>query len=283
MDFSLDPNDSRPPYLQIYGTLRAAILTKKFEPGGQLPSAAALAKEYGVARQTAQNALAMLREEGLVVSRVGSGVYVRERSDNQPVGLQAHIERAFREPEVSIDFAGYSGETLREVLAEPIERIRNGRLAPKSLNVRALVPDSAQPMGIPSKSPDRTDDPVFRQRLDTIMRRSLPPLQDAIHELADLGLVANATAEVRVHGVVPLFKMYILNKREVVFGFYPIRDHVVMINDEPHPIFDLMGVEAELHHFQIGDDPASQGARYVAEASTWFESYWSLVSQEYKP
>ena len=49
---SLDPNDERPPYLQVSSVLRAEILTKKFEPGTQLPSGPELSKRFGVARGT---------------------------------------------------------------------------------------------------------------------------------------------------------------------------------------------------------------------------------------
>ena len=34
----LDPDDSRAPYLQVAGLLRAAILTGRYAPGDRLPS-----------------------------------------------------------------------------------------------------------------------------------------------------------------------------------------------------------------------------------------------------
>ncbi len=65
---ALDPDDPRPPYVQVANALRAAILTKKFAAGDKLPSRAELAKAYNVAPMTVQNALRELREEGLIVS-----------------------------------------------------------------------------------------------------------------------------------------------------------------------------------------------------------------------
>ena len=41
-------------------------------------------------------------------------------------------------------------------------------------------------------------------------------------ELGDLGLVKSTTAQVRIHGAVPMFKLYIINQAEAFFGFYPI-------------------------------------------------------------
>ncbi|MEV4898738.1 winged helix-turn-helix domain-containing protein [Nonomuraea sp. NPDC055795] len=84
-------------------------MTRKFAPGEKLPSGPELAKTFGVARQTIQQAVRELRDEGLIVSRQGSGVFVREKTA-RPVGLRPHIEEAFKRAHVSIDFAGFSGE-----------------------------------------------------------------------------------------------------------------------------------------------------------------------------
>src|SRR4249920_264139 len=75
---ALDPDDPRPPYQQVANALRAAILTRKLAPGEKLPSGNELARRYGVARMTVQQAIRLLRDEGLIVSRQGSGVFVRE-------------------------------------------------------------------------------------------------------------------------------------------------------------------------------------------------------------
>jgi DNA-binding GntR family transcriptional regulator len=61
--------------------LSSAILTNKFRADDKLPSRNELAKTYDVAPMTVQNALRELREEGLIVSRQGSGVFVRERTE----------------------------------------------------------------------------------------------------------------------------------------------------------------------------------------------------------
>ena len=126
---TLDLDDPRPPYLQVAAALRAAILTRKVAPGDRLPSQAELAQRYGVARMTIQQALRILKDEGLVSSRQGSGMFVRERTA-RPVGLRPHIEHAFGQEHVRIDFSGYTAETLHGMLAEPLDKVREGRLSP---------------------------------------------------------------------------------------------------------------------------------------------------------
>lgn len=277
---SLDPDDPRPPYVQVANALRAAILTKKFQPGDKLPSRNELAKTYGVAAMTVQNALRELREEGLIVSRQGSGVFVRERTE-RPIGLRPHIERAFEAQHVSIDFAGFSGETLHGIVQEPLDKIRIGRLRPESIHVRILVPDTTQPMAIPCQVDDLADSPEFRARATEIMRRNTLAIVDNVTELQDMGLIKEATAEVRVHRAAPLFKLYLVNNEEAFFGFYPVREHIILLGGEPRAIYDLMGKDAILFHHSISDDDTSTGSQYVDQARTWFESMWNTVSTEF--
>ncbi|MFC5666177.1 GntR family transcriptional regulator [Kitasatospora misakiensis] len=131
---ALDPDDSRPPYQQVGSSLRASILTKKpgFETGDKLPPGPELAKYFGVARGTVDKALDLLRTEGLIVTRQGSGSFVRERT-SRPVGLRPHLEAAFEQQQVTLDFAGFSSETLHNALQEPLDKVRCGRLAPESI------------------------------------------------------------------------------------------------------------------------------------------------------
>jgi hypothetical protein len=144
-------------------------------------------------------------DEGLIVSRQGSGVFVRERA-TRAVALRLHVERAFAQPKVSIDFAGFSGETLHGVIQEPLDKIRVGQLVPESIDVRILIPDTGQPWAIPCRVGDLADEPAFRQRAEQISRRHTDAITESISELADLGLVKAATAQVRVHPAVPMFK-----------------------------------------------------------------------------
>ncbi len=275
----LDPDDPRPPYQQVANALRAAILTRKFAPGERLPSGNDLAKSYGVARMTVQQALRLLRDDGLIVSRQGSGVFVRERTE-RPVGLRPHVERAFEQPNVSIDFAGFSGETLHGVLQEPLDKIRIGRLAPESVTIRALVPDASKPMTLPCRVEDLGDDPDFRARSRQIMLRHLQAVVASVEELAELELVRQASAQIRVHDNTPLFKLYILNNQEAFFGFYPVREHTVSIDNEPHTVYDLMGKDAVLFHHAADADETSTGSQYVAQAREWFDSIWRAVARD---
>jgi hypothetical protein len=127
---------------------------------------------------------------------------------------------------------------------------------------------------------DLADDPAFRERADGIMRRHMTAVVDSVNELAELGLVADAAAHVRVHRAAPLFKLYIVNEAEAFFGFYPVREHKVTIKGESHAVYDLMGKDATLFHQAVSPDEDSTGTQYVEQARTWFESMWSTVARD---
>ncbi len=79
-----------PVYIQLADLLRKRILSGKLGPRQPLPSNKALVQEYGVARGTAERAVAVLRNEGLVRTVPGKGVFVvpeSERKGTQQAGM----------------------------------------------------------------------------------------------------------------------------------------------------------------------------------------------------
>ena len=87
----IDRADKRAPNVQIAASIRAAILSGELEPGAQLPTGHELATFFGVSRMTVQTAVRILREEGFVRSRAGSGVYVRDQASLPAPGQADHV------------------------------------------------------------------------------------------------------------------------------------------------------------------------------------------------
>jgi DNA-binding transcriptional regulator YhcF (GntR family) len=275
---NLDIDDPRPPYQQVAASLRAAILTKKFETGARLPSQAELSKTYGVARMTIQQALRILKDEGLVASRQGSGMFVRERTA-RPVGLRPHLERAFEADHVRIDFSGYTAETLHGIIAEPLDRVREGRLSPQSITIRLLLSDLDRPLAIPvGADNDPSNSADVRARMAEISSRHAGDITATVEELADLGLVSQARVETRVHGSAPLFKAYLINRTDAFFGYYPVVKHEVRITGKRRTILDPMGKDAVLFQHTDDGDPESTGAQFVQQTQKWFDSIWDTIA-----
>ena len=283
LDFlgELDPDDPKQASQQIANKLRAAILTRKLAPGDRLPSQPELSARYGVARETVKRALEILRAERLIVSRQGSGAFVRAQTQ-RPVELRPHIETAFERPHVSIDFAGFSGETLRDALAEVLDKVRLGRLAPETIAVRLMLSDTSAPLALPARAETQADDPAVRERAGRITRRAAEGIVDQVHELGELGLVRSADVQVRVHGIAPAFKLYLLNNEEAFFGFYPAIERTVTIGSQPVAIYDVLGKDVPLFHYAVSDDDTAAGTQFVEASRAWFDSIWSSIAGEYK-
>jgi GntR family transcriptional regulator len=66
----------RPLYEQVADALRADIRRGRYQPGAKLPSEREISERFEVSKVTARQAIVQLRAEGLVTSRVGSGVFV---------------------------------------------------------------------------------------------------------------------------------------------------------------------------------------------------------------
>lgn len=86
--------DSRPVAERIAANLRALIMSGEWEPGWKIPKTDDLIKEHGASNVTIQRALNLLKAEGLLEGRAGSGVYVRERAPQtiQPASFMAPSE-----------------------------------------------------------------------------------------------------------------------------------------------------------------------------------------------
>lgn len=75
----IDRSADRPLYKQLADLLREQIVSGELAPGQDLPAQTALAAEYDLGRDAVQDALGVLRAEGLIVTERGRPAYVRER------------------------------------------------------------------------------------------------------------------------------------------------------------------------------------------------------------
>ena len=64
------------PYVRVVNWLREQIVSGRIPLGSKLPAEETLKRDFGVDRSVIRRAVAMLREEGLVVTRHGIGSFV---------------------------------------------------------------------------------------------------------------------------------------------------------------------------------------------------------------
>ena len=75
---TIDPGVATPLWRQLAAILRARIRSGTYPPGRVMPSEKQLEQEFGLSRNTARRSVALLRDEGLIVTVAGRGSYVAD-------------------------------------------------------------------------------------------------------------------------------------------------------------------------------------------------------------
>jgi DNA-binding GntR family transcriptional regulator len=89
MTVTIDIDSYEPAYIQLASIIRAWIANGDLQPGEAVPSEASLTQRFGVARETARRAVALLRAEGLIVTTRAVGSFVRIAQQREPVTARA--------------------------------------------------------------------------------------------------------------------------------------------------------------------------------------------------
>jgi biotin operon repressor len=281
---------STTPLRRVLEALRAEI--KQLGPGARLPSQHALSEQYGVSRSTVQKALDELRDQGLITSAQGSGSFVAEGLEGVEKGLAAplepaiitldpYLDAALQEPHVTIDYYGFTSETLTSLLKPRLDRLRSvGAARPDSLVIRLLLPDLTLPLMLP-RGTANADDPRPRERIREMTAGFIKVLGATVADVRVRGWIGQAELQVRVLPNLPLEKRYVINRDVVLEGRYKIYKGPVQVpapsddgTSEDLEIYDLMGLDASLKRLH---------SSATAQAQEWFDSYWeSDIAVDYK-
>ncbi|MFE0422532.1 GntR family transcriptional regulator [Streptomyces sp. NPDC058953] len=293
------PREATYRYRRVADKLRKEINKKTYGPNERLPTQHDLAKRYGVSRFTVLQALEMLRDEGLIVTRQGSGTFVKggpggegesvlsaEGSDEDdvfvsdrvsPVILEPYLAEAFESPEVTLDVFSMTTESLATRVSDQKERIVSGRIPPpRSITARLLLPDTQSPHLAMPRPVDGTDDPRVRTRLRGILQSHVTLLRSSLYELLDRGFVEEVSVETRLVPFSLQIKLYILNRRLALQGFYPPTEGTVRVppNYDTVTILDSYGTGASLFPFR---DSAPEQTGIVQAAQKYFDETWQRM------
>src|SRR5581483_9301672 len=112
---------------QIHDQLLALITGGEFPEKAKLPTEVELAARFEVSRTIVREALARLRDDGIIVSRQGAGTFVQRRPDRalklSPLGSITDIQRCFEfregfEADMAAWAASHADFELHYVIAE---------------------------------------------------------------------------------------------------------------------------------------------------------------------
>ena len=286
-------SDARvPPFQQVADQLRMEILDGRRRVGDRFPTQHELVERFKVSRATIQRALAELHEEGYIDSHQGRGTFVADwrkrdhgngstayRPGNSMTVLPAAVEAAFESDVVTLDAYSFTGETLYNALITPLARIRTEQLRPKKIKVRLLLPSIDAHLAIPRNSDDPSDERPLR-RLRKLTSNHSFNIANALRDLQFGGYVDEVEAEIREVPITPMFKLYILNGTEALWGYYRIvPDREVEIEGAPVRVVDVLGLGSVLFRY-TNAEADSPDAQFVAQSVRWFESLWSTIAKE---
>lgn len=120
--FRVDPDSPVPVYQQLKRQIRFGIASGAFPPGYRMASIRELATELTVNPNTVAKVYGQLETEGFLVSRAGSGFYVKARSG------RVHETRHELLAELAVEFVaravelGLTPQEIQAALSEELGR-----------------------------------------------------------------------------------------------------------------------------------------------------------------
>ncbi|OIV37805.1 hypothetical protein BIV57_09590 [Mangrovactinospora gilvigrisea] len=259
----------------VAGELRDAIDAGRYHAGEKLPSQGDLAGEFEVSRPTVQLALKILENDGVIdpMQRGRRAVVAGDRAQVSEGGifLADAVETAFGEQQdVTIDYFGFTAETLNSAMQLPIRRMRIGALQPKSVTLRLMLPSDGAHLALPRSVTD-PDDARPRQRMDGIRRNQVGVLRTQFAQMQKLAVPRTELRfELRTVPLTPTFKLYVLNRRAVFSGLYQVQKWVTPLDGGAEvEAYDVAGFNLDLRRHT---------GTYAEELKAWFESYWDTIA-----
>ncbi|MDX3235728.1 GntR family transcriptional regulator [Streptomyces sp. ME03-5709C] len=287
MGIELDPGDKK--FQRIVDVLRMEIADGIYPVEGRIPTQTDLERRFQVSRHTVRRAISELEDEGLVKARQGSGTVVVKRPDGQVpsgvkggpgmVSLGPYMSKAFEAEHVTLDLFSLTAESMDDHIRSQALRVRDGLIHPRSITVRLLLPSIDIELALP-RAKDNPADKRPKDRLRDLTLRHAAQLKGVLLELRSLKLVTDVSVQIRTVPLTPLEKLYLLNEREALHGFYQLVERPIVMGDEEVLIYDVLGVGATLFHYQADDDPTSRASIFVSKAQQWFNSLWEYLAQD---
>ncbi|MPY40433.1 GntR family transcriptional regulator [Streptomyces phyllanthi] len=270
---------------EIADALRDRIRAGALKAGDRLPTQAELAEEFGVERGTVRQALRALQDDGLLSNvskgsppRIAEPVSTHDEPQPTMVGLAPRLTEAFSAPHVRVDAACLTAETLMLALGEPVRLIHEGRIRPKSIDVRILLPSREINLAFPRPVGDRSEDeaPVHKRWLEQrnaqghVLRHNLLSLRSS-HGI-------DVHVSFRALPFTPPVKLYLLNGAEALIAYYMLTRREEEVESQTLEMYDALGSKALLFSFE--KKSGEKDAAFVNESQKWFNALWETITSD---
>lgn len=159
------PTDARPLQVRIADDIRAKIETGELAAGEKIATLDALADQYLCSVGAVRAAVDMLKQQGLLISRQGAGIYVRERTVARRHGMDRYSRTVW---------SGGSSILIAEAAGQ-------GHEASQLIRFLGVTP---APAAVAERLGIEADDQVFVRRRTTLIDGRPNQLADSYYPLA---------------------------------------------------------------------------------------------------
>src|SRR6266545_4921373 len=160
------PTDARPLQVRVADDIRAKIEMQEYAPGQQLPTLEELAATYLCSLAVVRKAADLLKQQGLVITVQGKGMFVRQRPTVRRHGIDRYSRSRW----------GASGKALHTAEVE-LQGHTAGQLL-RELGETPAPPQVAERFGIDAGTP------VWVRRRTTMLDDRPDQLADSYYELS---------------------------------------------------------------------------------------------------
>lgn len=115
-DFSLDPANGIPIYVQLKQAIQYAVATGRYGPGSRLPTVRQLAVALKINPNTVSRVYSELERDGILATRQGRGTFVREMPRLETQGRQEMLRELMQHFLVQAYTLGFSSQEVLEVM-----------------------------------------------------------------------------------------------------------------------------------------------------------------------
>lgn len=209
---------------EVAARIRTMLASGELTPGDRLPAERRLAEAFGVSRNSVREAIRVLTNQGLIVSKVGSGTYVADVKGEEFAAALAGVVALGRKRLADIF-------QVRLLLEPQIARLAATNRTSEDLAELATILQ-AQRKAVAEDRDGHAEDHAFHARLaamtgNTVIERLTSSLADVLRESRSDGLqpLERRTASVQAHELI----LKALHEGNAAMAEQAMRDHLESI------------------------------------------------------
>jgi hypothetical protein len=155
--------------------------------------------------------------------------------------------------------------------------IHEGRIRPKSIDVRILLPSRDISLAFPVPVEGRSDDDAVHERWLAQRNSQGHVLR---HNLRSLRFSHNVDVNVRFRALpfTPPVKLYLLNGAEALVAYYMITRREEPTDSGTMDMYDVLGTESLLFSFE--KRAGQRDEAFVEESQKWFDALWETITTD---